>query len=102
MGTMTAVKTLGSISRCDVKGCRGEGLWKPVVVLPYDGKVAEAVIELHICTEHKKGLTDEYFKTIVHEEVSQRIRMVHAVPPTIGECSVRWEKWNPGIITLDA
>lgn len=102
MSQMKDVRTLGSISRCEVRGCRGDGLWKPTVLAPYDGKVAEAAIQLHICTVHKNQLGDDYFKQVVYDTICRQVVSRHLTPPTFAECSVRWDKWNPGIITLDA
>lgn len=102
MPEVMRVETVGSISRCDIRGCRADGLWKPVVAVPYGEKTAEASIEVHICSEHRKSLGDDYFKYIVYEEIAERIRGTGSVPPAFAECKVRWDKWYPGIIVVDA
>ena len=102
MSMVRKVETVGSISRCDLRGCRFEGLWKPVMLAPYGEKTAEASIEIHVCSSHKHELGDEFFKNIVYEEIAERIRQTQSEPPTRSACTVRWDKWNPGIIVLDA
>jgi len=101
MSKMTGVLTAGSISRCNVRGCREDGLWKPVVLAPYADKKAEAEIGLHICTHHKKYLGDEYFKVLIEEVIVRQVP-THLKPPSLSDMSVRWDKWNPGIIIVDA
>ena len=102
MEQMKKVVTLGSISRCDIRDCRKEGLWKPVMLAPYSDKLAEASIEVHICSYHKQSIGDDFFKSIVYEEIAERIKRTNNIPPTRTACTVRWDKWNPGIITIDA
>lgn len=99
---MLSVRTMGSISRCDIRGCKGEGLWRPVVTVDYSGdKKAEATVQVHICGHHRDTLGSNFFTSVVLDEMTRQFRSSGIEPPPDSCYKVRWEKWNPGIITVN-
>lgn len=104
-----SVETLGVLRPCSVRGCRGEGLWKPVVIIPYrphnhlappEWTLAEASLDLHFCAEHRRNVDQNDIITIATKAFWSSNNPFR-VETDGHRITVRWERSNPGVIVKD-